>query len=94
MVHASLFSGIGGPEVAAAMMGWENAFHCEINPFGRAVLDCWFPENGIVLDPFIGSGTTGLAARILNRNYIGIEINPEYKKMAEERINNNGGYLL
>lgn len=35
MIHASLFSGIGGPEVAAKMMGWENAFHCEINPFGR-----------------------------------------------------------
>ena len=45
MVHASLFSGIGGPEVAAAMLGWENAFHCEINPFGRAVLDYWFPES-------------------------------------------------
>ncbi|WP_303841544.1 DNA cytosine methyltransferase [Selenomonas ruminantium] len=45
MIHASLFSGIGGPEVAAAMMGWENAFHCEINPFGRAVLGYWFSES-------------------------------------------------
>ena len=45
MVHASLFSGIGGPEVAAAMMGWRNAFHCEINPFGRAVLEYWFPDS-------------------------------------------------
>ena len=45
MTHASLFSGIGGPEVAASMMGWRNAFHCEINPFGRAVLDYWFPES-------------------------------------------------
>ena len=45
MRHASLFSGIGGPEVAAAMLGWENVFHCEINPFGRAVLDYWFPES-------------------------------------------------
>ena len=45
MVHASLFSGIGGPEVAAAMMGWQNAFHCEINPFGRAVLEYWFPDS-------------------------------------------------
>ena len=44
MTHASVFSGIGGPEVAAAMLGWKNAFHCEINPFGRAVLDYWFPE--------------------------------------------------
>ena len=45
MIHASLFSGIGGPEVAAAMLGWENAFHCEINPFGRAVLEYWFPDS-------------------------------------------------
>ena len=36
MTHASVFSGIGGPEVAAVMLGWENLFHCEINPFGRA----------------------------------------------------------
>lgn len=45
MTHASLFSGIGGCEVAAAMLGWENLFHCEINPFGRAVLDYWFPKS-------------------------------------------------
>lgn len=45
MRHASLFSGIGGPEVAAAMLGWENVFHCEINPFGRKVLEYWFPES-------------------------------------------------
>ena len=45
MVHASLFSGIGGPEVAAAMLGWTNAFHCEINPFGRQVLEYWFPDS-------------------------------------------------
>lgn len=45
MRHASLFSGIGGPEVAAAMLGWENVFHCEINEFGRKVLEYWFPES-------------------------------------------------
>ena len=45
MTHASLFSGIGGPEVAAAMLGWSNAFHCEINPFGRQVLEYWFPDS-------------------------------------------------
>lgn len=45
MTHASVFSGIGGPEVAAAMLGWDNAFHCEINPFGRKVLDYWFPNS-------------------------------------------------
>ena len=45
MTHASVFSGIGGPEVAAAMLGWENLFHCEINPFGRKVLDYWYPNS-------------------------------------------------
>ena len=45
MTHASLFSGIGGPEIAASMMGWQNIFHCEINPFGRAVLEYHFPES-------------------------------------------------
>ena len=45
MRHASLFSGIGGPEVAAAMLGWKNVFHCEINEFGRKVLDFWFPDS-------------------------------------------------
>ena len=39
ITHASVFSGIGGPEIAATMLGWENVFHCEINPFGKAVLD-------------------------------------------------------
>ena len=45
ITHASVFSGIGGPEVAATMLGWDNLFHCEINPFGRAVLDYWFPNS-------------------------------------------------
>ena len=45
ITHASVFSGIGGPEVAAVMLGWENLFHCEINPFGRTVLDYWFPNS-------------------------------------------------
>ena len=45
MTHASVFSGIGGPEVAATMLGWDNLFHCEINPFGRRVLDYWYPNS-------------------------------------------------
>lgn len=42
--HGSLFSGIGGPEIAAEEMGWKNMFHCEINPFGRKILDYWVPK--------------------------------------------------
>ena len=44
------------------------------------------PEKGIIIDPFFGSGTTGLVAKKLGRNYLGIELNPTYVKMAEERI--------
>jgi site-specific DNA-methyltransferase (adenine-specific) len=44
------------------------------------------PENGIVLDIFFGSGTSGKVSKDLNRNYIGIELNPEYIKIAEKRL--------
>jgi DNA modification methylase len=44
------------------------------------------PEGGTVLDPFVGSGTTGVVAERLQRNFVGIEINPEYWKMAVERM--------
>ncbi len=39
-----------------------------------------------VLDPFVGSGTTAIAAKQLGRNYLGIELNPEYVKIAEFRL--------
>ena len=45
LTHGSLFSGIGGPEIAAEIMGWKNVSHCEINPFGRKILDYWFPNS-------------------------------------------------
>ena len=44
------------------------------------------PKDGVVLDPFMGSGTTGMVAKQLDRHYIGIELNPEYKELAEARI--------
>lgn len=45
-------------------------------------------EGQIVLDPFCGSGSTLLAAKVLDRNYIGYEANNEYVKIAEERLKN------
>lgn len=44
------------------------------------------PKGGIVLDPFMGSGTTGLAAKRHGRHYIGIELNTEFCSLARERI--------
>ena len=40
----------------------------------------------LVLDPFAGSGTTGVVARRLSRRFLGIELNPEYAEMARRRI--------
>lgn len=45
LVHGSLFSGFDAPSVAASWMGWENAFHCEINPFCNEILKYWFPDS-------------------------------------------------
>jgi site-specific DNA-methyltransferase (adenine-specific) len=49
-------------------------------------ISCGCPEGGVVLDPFMGSGTTAVVAKKLNRNYLGIELNPEYARIAKERI--------
>ena len=44
------------------------------------------PRGGVVLDPFMGSGTTGVVAKKLGREFIGIDINPDYFMMATSRI--------
>lgn len=54
-------------------------------------IQCFCPEGGIVLDPFIGSGTTALAAKTLDRKYIGIDISTEYIQLCERRINEDFG---
>jgi DNA (cytosine-5)-methyltransferase 1 len=50
MRHGSLFSGIGGFDLAADWMGWENVFHCEWNEFGRKILKHHFPQADSYLD--------------------------------------------
>lgn len=44
MKHGSLFSGIGGFDLAAEWMGWDNVFHCEWNPFGQKILNYYWPN--------------------------------------------------
>ena len=46
-------------------------------------------EQNLVLDPFMGSGTTAISCRLINRNFIGFELNPEYHKIAENRLKNH-----
>jgi site-specific DNA-methyltransferase (adenine-specific) len=50
-------------------------------------------EDGSVLDPFIGSGTTALACKMNKRHYLGFEIEPEYYSYAINRLNNHPGSL-
>jgi DNA (cytosine-5)-methyltransferase 1 len=50
MTHGSLFSGIGGFDLAAEWMGWENKFHCEWNPFGQKVLKHYWPDAELFTD--------------------------------------------
>lgn len=52
----------------------------------KYLVDKFSLPGDLILDPFIGSGTTARAAKDLKRNFIGIEINPEYCKIAEERL--------
>jgi DNA modification methylase len=53
--------------------------------FGQIIRD-YCDEGGVVLDPFLGSGTTAVAAKALKRNFIGIEISPEYCEIARQRL--------
>jgi len=63
----------------------------------RLIIDCikaGCPEGGIILDPFMGAGTTALVARKLNRNFIGFELNPAYIKIAEARLKKELGMFI
>jgi len=50
------------------------------------IVDQWVKPQGTILDPFMGSGTTGVACVRLGRKFIGIEIDPGYFKIAVKRI--------
>lgn len=52
------------------------------------------PKGGIILDPFMGAGTTAVVARKLDRNYIGFELNNDYIKIANKRLLNEIGLYL
>lgn len=61
------------------------------------ILDCikaGCPIDGVVLDPFMGAGTTALVSRKLNRNYIGFELNPDYISIANKRLHDELGFFL
>lgn len=65
--------GVSCPSVKT--LGWRSSCVCGVEPVPA-----------VVLDPFIGSGTTGVVAKKLGRNFVGVELKPEYVEMATERI--------
>jgi len=96
------FAPIWVPIVCAHRKGcafWGQDLHsCAVVPHGfdhptpkplgvtRWLVEKACPEGGTVLDPFLGSGTTGVACVETGRHFIGIEINPDYCAIAEKRI--------
>ena len=81
-------SGIGGqPDQQVAN---NRNHHPTVKPIAIMEYLCKLASRpgAVVLDPFMGSGTTGIACKQLNREFIGIERDPEYFKIAETRINN------
>ena len=73
-------------------VSWRSAFGKTLHPTQKPVSLCEYfiktytDDGGVILDPFMGSGTTAVAAKNTNRNYIGWEQNDEYFNIAEERL--------
>jgi len=57
-------------------------------------IQCFCPSNGVVLDPFVGSGSTAVTAKQLGRKYIGIDISKEYCELSKERLRAVGDSLF
>lgn len=62
-------------------------------PLANDHIISWSNEGDVVLDPFMGSGTTAKMAKLSGRNYIGFEISQEYCDICEERLSNLDSYL-
>jgi len=71
------------PAVSAKKVGHPAPFPIELP---RRLIEFYSYKNDVILDPFIGSGTTALAAIELNRHYVGYEISQEYVDLARKKI--------
>ena len=71
--------------VSAKKVGHPAPFPVEL---ANRVIKLYSYVDDVVLDPFIGSGTTAVAAKQNGRHYVGFDISPDYCRLAEERIAN------
>lgn len=95
--HSGYFNQ-NGELIGGGMANKKSVWTVSTKPFKEAhfatfpqdlIVDCikaGCPEGGIVLDPFMGAGTTAVVARKLNRNYIGFELNADYIEIANKRL--------
>ena len=89
----------GGPRLMRSVMSVRSEHGSAVHPTQKPVellkpliaYSC--PEGGTVLDPFAGSGSTGIAARIMSRNAVLIEANAEYAEIARVRIRDDAPLL-
>ena len=75
---------VSGTSFEGKELGHPNAKPLE---FVKRMVSNSSEKGGLVFDPFMGSGTTGVACKEIGRDFIGCEINPDYFKIANERIN-------
>ena len=100
MNHNGYFKADGTPIGEAGTRNKRDVWTITVSPFAEAhfatfpeslvvpMIKAGCPKDGIVLDVFMGAGTTALVAKKLGRNFIGCELNPAYIKISEERLNN------
>ena len=81
-------AGLNNPRAGAGRTSGGRTHHPTVKPveFMRWLVKRVTPINGTVIDPFLGSGTTGMACRYALRSFIGIEREAEYIAIAERRI--------
>ncbi len=81
-------AGLRSPRAGAGRNGGNQNFHPTVKPVELMsyLIQLLTQPGGIVLDPFTGSGTTGIAAAKLGFKFLGCEMNPEYVELAQKRI--------
>lgn len=96
----------GNPYYAVEKANKRSVWTINTKPFKEAhfatfpqelIMDCikaGSRQGGVILDPFMGAGTTAVVAKKLNRNYIGYELNPEYIQIAQKRLLKEIGLFL
>ena len=75
--------------IFAYSIGGSKTGHPAVFPLQLAIdqINTWSNENDLILDPFCGSGTTGVACKKLNRNFVGIDISSKYVELTKRRLN-------